>query len=68
MATTNARQIRGGWRIDWVGNAQEFEGLRRDLKSDQAEGVVIGWRAFHMAGDRVRALIDTKGLAELANE
>lgn len=68
MATTNARRVRGGWRIDWVGTSEEFQGLRRDLKSDQAEGVVIGWRAFHLNGDRVRAVIDTKGLAELANE
>jgi hypothetical protein len=68
MATTQARTIKGGWRVDWTGTSEEFQGLRKDLQEDQAQGVVIGWRAFHMAGDRVRAVIDCKGLAELANE
>lgn len=68
MAQTNCRRERGGYVIDWRGTSAEFQGLRADLKSDQAEGVVKSWTAFHLPGDQVRAIIRTAGIPELANE
>lgn len=69
MATTSAKPMKkGGWAIDWVGTSEEFQALKLDLVSDQAQGVLRGWMAFHLPGDRVRCVIRTAAIPQLANE
>lgn len=57
MATSKATNLGRCWQIDWRGTSAEWQAFRLDLVSDQAQGVVIGWTAFHLPGDVIRCLV-----------